>query len=35
METELQLFEKGPKVDIHLDTLKAKLKKHQTGKPLA
>ena len=35
METELRILEEGPKVEIHPDTLKAILKKYQTGKPLA
>ena len=32
MEKEWQILEEGPKVEIHLNSLKATLKKYQTGK---
>ena len=35
METELHILEKGPKVEIHLEALKATLKIYKTGKSLA
>ena len=32
MKEELQILEKGPKFEIHLDSPKATFKKYQTGK---
>ena len=32
MEKKLQILEKGPKAKIHLDLLRAALKKYQIGK---